>query len=147
MHKKLSHIRLGAEPVSPPQGSQGSEALVYRGVSSSRSRLATKLGIRDGCTSPSMPSNRRAMRSFLHTDGKQSVVNLSHNIIFHNIIISENAWSLFIHISSPSYLFISQSLALVVMPSNRFLNSETKKNKKHNSITDQKEETVWLVSS
>ena len=111
--------------ISPPESSQGSEALVYRGVSSSSRRLATKLGIRVGCTSPSMPSNRRAMRSFLHMDRTELVTHLIHVAILPNIRM-KTPGSHFIHKSSLSYLFISESLVLVVMPSNRFLNSETK---------------------
>lgn len=67
------------------------------------------------------PSN-----TFLSAQGQGSreEVNLRHVIIRHDIIIIKNACSL-LHIL-PSHLFISQSLALVVMPSNRFLNSETK---------------------
>lgn len=109
---------------SPPQGSQVSEALVYRGVSSSRSRLATKLGIRDGCTSLSMPSSLRAIRSFLHVDRREWAVNPGHAIIHHNIVIIKNT---FPYTLSLTHLFISQSLALVVRPSNLFLNSETKR--------------------
>lgn len=71
----LTKARQNTVKVSP---SQGSAARVYRGVSSSRSRLATRLGSREGCTSPSIPSNLRAIRSFLHTqkDKKRDGVHL-----------------------------------------------------------------------
>lgn len=104
--------------------SQESEALVYLGVSSSRSLLATKLGIREGCTSPSMPSNRRAIRSFLHRTGMNK--NSGRDILLSSKILNiKSAWGNLRHKSWPSHLFISQSLTLVVMPSNRFLSSET----------------------
>ena len=65
-------------------------------------------------------------------EARSTVVNLRHVIIQHNIIIiKKTACSPFVHSSSASHLFISQSLVLVVMPSNRFLNSETKEGRKH----------------
>lgn len=48
------------------------------------------------------------------------------------IIIISN--SFYRRVSSPSHLFISQSLALVVRPSNRFLNSETEEEEEEEEL-------------